>query len=60
MDERVLNLLEEHAQHLEELVALVEYLNGQGALRHIDAGDWLALRGALESITLEVGAHAGV
>ena len=54
MDDRILNMLEQHEAVLEELHALLEGLHAEGKLRHFDSGDLRALRAVREALNLEV------
>jgi hypothetical protein len=57
VDERVLGLLEQHEDDLDELLALLEQLQDQGELRYFDAGDHRALLSVKEAIGAEIWQH---
>ncbi len=57
MDERVLGLLEQHEDDLDELLALLEQLQAQGELRYFGVGDYAALRAAKDALAAEIWRH---
>jgi len=59
VDERVLNLLGQYENDLDELLALLESLQAQGELRYFNADNHRTLQGVKVALGAEVWAHRG-